>query len=167
MILDTSAGRGAPYLLKSTPTCLIRLRTGQQEVPGISSINRGFVGLSLSQHGFQHLAMLFHQQELKSCIDSPKLIASDSLYIHAYKYYATAGIQTGYLVCTIVKQFKIGMISFYWQWIDIKLFNWIFRTHIQCSSSAVCTTVQQYVQWKIHQRRLGNTTSTCWHSICY
>ena len=36
-----------------------------------------------------------------------------------------------------VKQPKIGMIPFYWQWIDIKLFNWIFRTHIQCSSSAV------------------------------
>ena len=31
---------------------------------------------------------------------------------------------------TKVKQFKIGMIPFYWQWIDIKLFNWIFRTHI-------------------------------------
>ena len=32
------------------------------------------------------------------------------------------------------KLFKIGMKPFYWQWTDTK-FNWIFRTHIQCSSS--------------------------------
>ena len=37
MILDTSAGRGPTYLLKSTPKRLSRLRTGQQEVPGTSS----------------------------------------------------------------------------------------------------------------------------------
>ena len=33
-----------------------------------------------------------------------------------------------------VIQFKIGTKPFNWQWIDIKLFNWIFRTHLQCSS---------------------------------
>ena len=39
--------------------------------------------------------------------------------------------------CKKVRQFKIGLKPFNWQWTDIKNFNWIFRTHIQCSSSAV------------------------------
>ena len=96
MIPDTSAGRGPTYLLKSTPKRLSRLRTGQQEVPGTSSMSWrlcAILGPSWSQHGFQHLAMLFYQQESKSCTDSPKPITSDSLYIHAYKYYATTGRQ--------------------------------------------------------------------------
>ena len=77
MISDTNAGRGSTYLLKSTVRHLSWLRTAQQEVP----------------HGFQLLEMLFYQQELKSCTDSPKPITSDSLNIHAYKYYATTGRQ--------------------------------------------------------------------------
>ena len=40
------------------------------------------LGTTWLQHGFQHLTMLFYQQELKSYTDNLKPITSDSLYIH-------------------------------------------------------------------------------------
>ena len=70
------------------------LRTGQQGVPWTFSRKGGFahcLTYSLSQQGFQHLAMLFYQQKSKSRTDILRSITSYSLYIHAYKYYATIG----------------------------------------------------------------------------
>ena len=42
MVPDTNTGRGPKHLLKSTPVRLSRLRTGQQEVNGTSSMKGGF-----------------------------------------------------------------------------------------------------------------------------
>jgi hypothetical protein len=53
---------------------------------------------------FQHLAMLFYQQEWKSCTDNLNPTTSHSLYINAYKYDATTGRQS--IVDKIKKRFK-------------------------------------------------------------
>ena len=90
MFPDISAGRGSTCLIKSTPKRLNWLRTELQGVPGTSSMN--FVKF-LAHRGFQNLAMLFYQQESKSCTDSLKPITSDLLCIHAYKFYAITGMQ--------------------------------------------------------------------------
>ena len=99
MIPDTSAGRGSTYILKSTPKCLNRLRTGQQKVTGTSSMNRSFV------QSWAHLGhnMVFSTWRCSSINKSrnpaieinksPKHIISDSLYINGSKYYATTGRQ--------------------------------------------------------------------------